>query len=159
MQSAIFQESAVVLLYDEYPHGKLMDSVFYQIDKGISVYFWQHWCFIMLTSLAWCILTLLIGKTWLLSTVVNLPIPTVPLSVFLTMGPHPKNDIPNTLTRRAQHWRMKRKKTGFGHLTNRRYLILSAETDLFVRDFCSNFAAWNSRRTTWILVGFTIFDL
>ena len=134
-----------------------MDSVFFQIDKGISVYFWQHCCYIMLTFLAWCIWTLLIGETYpvlLLSTVVNLP--TVPLSVFLTMGPHPKNDVPNTLTRREQHWRMKRKKTGFGHLTNRRYLILSAETDLFVRDFCSNFAAWNSRRTTWILVGFQL---
>ena len=43
---------------------------------------------------------------------------------------------------------MKRKKTGFGHLTNRRYSILSAETNLFFRVFCSNFAAWNSRRTT-----------
>ena len=85
----------------------------------------------MLTSLAWCIWTLLIGKAWLLSTVVNLPMPTVPLSVFPTMGSHPKNDVPNTLTRREQHWRMKRKK----------------------------FAAWNSRLTTWILDGFTIFDL
>ena len=160
MQSAIFQESAVALQFDEYPHSKLMDSVFYQIDKGISVYFWQHCCYIMLSFLAWCIWTLLIGETYpvlLLSTVVNLP--TVPLSVFPTMGPHPKNDVPNTLTRREQHWRMKRRKTGFGHLTNRRYVILSAETDLFVRVFCSNFAAWNSRRTTWILVGFTIFDL
>ena len=160
MQSAIFQESAVALQFDEYPHSKLMDSVFYQIDKGISVYFWQHCCYIMMTFLAWCIWTLLIGETYpvlLLSTVVNLP--TVPLSVFPTLGPHPKNDVSNTLTRREQHWRMKRKKTGFGHLTNRRYLILSAETDLFVRDFCSNFAAWNSRRTTWILVGFPIFNL
>ena len=55
MQSAIFQESAVALQFDEYPHSKLMDSVFYQIDKGISVYFWQHCCYIMLTFLAWCI--------------------------------------------------------------------------------------------------------
>ena len=132
MQSAIFQESAVALQFDEYPHSKLMDSVFYQIDKGISVYFWQHCCFNMLTFLAWCIWTLLIGETypvWILLTVVN--VPTVPLSVFPTMGTHPKNDVPNTLTGLEQHWRMKRKK----------------------------FAAWNSRRTTWILVGFTIFDL
>ena len=48
--------------------------------------------------------SLKIGETYpvlLLSTVVNLP--TVPLSVFPTMGPHPKNDVPNTLTRREQH--------------------------------------------------------
>ena len=111
MQSAIFQESAVALQFDEYPHSKLMDSVFYQIDKGISVYFWQHCCFIMLIFLAWCIWTLLIGETypvWIFLTVVNLP--TVPLSVFPTMGRHPKNDVPNTLTRLEQHWRMKRKK-------------------------------------------------
>ena len=55
MQSAIFQESAVALQFDEYPHSKLMDYVFYQIDKGISVYFWQHCRFIMLIFLAWCI--------------------------------------------------------------------------------------------------------
>ena len=141
MQSAIFQESAVALQFDEYPHSKLMDSVFYQIDKGISVYFWQHCCYIMLTFLAWCIWTLLIGETYpvlLLSTVVNLP--TVPLSVFLTLGPHPKNDVSNTLTRRKQHWRMKRKKTGFGHFTNRRYSILSVETNLYMEispfEFC-----------------------
>ena len=55
MQSAVFQESAVALQFDEYPHSKLMDYVFYQIDKGISVYIWQHCCFNMLNFLAWYI--------------------------------------------------------------------------------------------------------